>query len=220
MTFLTTPIFDIKLVAIGLGVWNLRLMRQRVFGNPANLGTRPVLREGKDLASTSLAFWALAIYAGRTSATCRLSSGRPRSHCSSSSRSSCCWSDSSLSACGDRRDRASHCRTASERRSDHLPRLPTERKTMPWNPSFGYWLRWPSSEYFLSHYAWAWPLCEVVHFFGIVLLVGIVGVFDLRVLGVPEGPAARPAAAADPLGDFRIRPLSRIRTLVCDWHWG
>ena len=60
----------------------------------------------------------------------------------------------------------------------------------------GYWLRWPSSEYFLSHYAWAWPLCEVVHFFGIVLLVGIVGVFDLRVLGVLKGlplaPLQRP----------------------------
>ena len=50
-----------------------------------------------------------------------------------------------------------------------------------------YWMRWPASEYFLGHYAWAWPLCEVLHFFGIVLLVGIVGMLDLRVLGVVKG---------------------------------
>lgn len=32
--------------------------------------------------------------------------------------------------------------------------------------------------------AWAWPLAESVHFVGLSLLVGTVGVFDLRLLGI------------------------------------
>src|SRR4051812_7502289 len=53
--------------------------------------------------------------------------------------------------------------------------------------SFGrYWLRWPSLEAFMG-LPWAWPLCETVHFIGLCLLVGIVGMFDLRVLGVAKG---------------------------------
>ena len=34
---------------------------------------------------------------------------------------------------------------------------------------------------------WIWPLCETLHFVGLALLVGIVGMFDLRVLGVGKG---------------------------------
>jgi hypothetical protein len=30
---------------------------------------------------------------------------------------------------------------------------------------------------------WLWPVCEIVHFFGLSLLVGVVGFFDLRLLG-------------------------------------
>lgn len=50
-----------------------------------------------------------------------------------------------------------------------------------------YWLRWPSIENFLNTYSWAWPLCEVVHFFGLILLFGAVGTYDLRLLGVGRG---------------------------------
>lgn len=50
-----------------------------------------------------------------------------------------------------------------------------------------YWLRWSISEQFFRAYAWAWPLCETLHFFGVILLVGIVGAFDLRLLGVGKG---------------------------------
>jgi len=42
---------------------------------------------------------------------------------------------------------------------------------------------------------WIWPLCETLHFMGLALLVGIVGVLDLRMLGVakelPLGPLQR-----------------------------
>ena len=43
---------------------------------------------------------------------------------------------------------------------------------------------------------WLWPIFETLHFFGMVLLIGVVGAIDLRMLG---------AAKALPL-----RPLSRL----------
>jgi hypothetical protein len=54
-----------------------------------------------------------------------------------------------------------------------------------------YWLRWPSVELFLTDHTWAWPLCEIFHFIGLVLLFSAVGTFDLRLLGVGKG--IRPA---------------------------
>ncbi len=50
-----------------------------------------------------------------------------------------------------------------------------------------YWMLWPSVERFLKAYAWAWPLMEVLHFVGLCLLIGIVGMFDLRLLGFAKG---------------------------------
>jgi len=37
------------------------------------------------------------------------------------------------------------------------------------------------------HSAWGWPIAESIHFFGLCLLIGCVGVFDLRMLGVARG---------------------------------
>ncbi len=34
------------------------------------------------------------------------------------------------------------------------------------------------------HTAWAWPIAESLHFLGLCLLVGAIGSFDLRLLGV------------------------------------
>src|SRR5271155_306671 len=31
---------------------------------------------------------------------------------------------------------------------------------------------------------WGWPFCETVHFLGLSLLVGTIGMFDLRLLGM------------------------------------
>jgi hypothetical protein len=42
---------------------------------------------------------------------------------------------------------------------------------------------------------WIWPLCETLHFMGLALLMGVVTVFDLRMLGMakelPLGPLQR-----------------------------
>jgi hypothetical protein len=34
---------------------------------------------------------------------------------------------------------------------------------------------------------WAWPLSETLHFIGLCLLIGMVGIYDLRVLGLGKG---------------------------------
>jgi len=36
----------------------------------------------------------------------------------------------------------------------------------------------------LMHTAWAWPIAESVHFLGLCLLIGCIGTFDLRLLGM------------------------------------
>jgi hypothetical protein len=46
----------------------------------------------------------------------------------------------------------------------------------------------------LMQTAWAWPLFETLHFVGLALLIGGVGMFDLRILGMGKGlpvPALR-----------------------------
>lgn len=45
---------------------------------------------------------------------------------------------------------------------------------------------------FPNAYTWVWPIAEVVHFLGLTLLVGAIGVLDLRLLGLAKGLA--PAA--------------------------
>jgi hypothetical protein len=46
-------------------------------------------------------------------------------------------------------------------------------------------------ETFIETFRWVWPLSEVLHFIGLTLLIGIVGIYDLRLLGVaPQMPVA------------------------------
>lgn len=33
---------------------------------------------------------------------------------------------------------------------------------------------------------WGWPICETLHFFGLSLLIGTVGMFDMRLLGLAK----------------------------------
>jgi hypothetical protein len=41
--------------------------------------------------------------------------------------------------------------------------------------------------YDIAYSAWGWPLAEIVHFTGLCLLLGSVGYFDLRLLGLFKG---------------------------------
>ena len=48
---------------------------------------------------------------------------------------------------------------------------------------FATWLRGTSISEAIRVSTWLWPLCEILHFFGLSLLIGIAGFFDLRLLG-------------------------------------
>lgn len=57
--------------------------------------------------------------------------------------------------------------------------------TTPLMESFVKWLTSTHlSKAFAAQAPWAWPLGETLHFFGLSLLIGSVGVFDLRLLGL------------------------------------
>lgn len=51
------------------------------------------------------------------------------------------------------------------------------------------WITNTPVSWFVTHYRWVWPASEALHFCGLVLMVGTVGMFDLRVLGVGKGIA-------------------------------
>ena len=61
--------------------------------------------------------------------------------------------------------------------------------------SFAVWLEATSVSRVVTHYSWIWPTCETLHFMGLALLIGNVGVLDLRLLGavkrLPVAPLNR-----------------------------
>jgi F0F1-type ATP synthase membrane subunit c/vacuolar-type H+-ATPase subunit K len=64
-----------------------------------------------------------------------------------------------------------------------------------------YWLRWPSLEILMGQPG-AWAICETLHFLGLCLLIGIVGLFDLRVLGMGKGVSPASLKRLLPWGVF------------------
>jgi hypothetical protein len=49
-----------------------------------------------------------------------------------------------------------------------------------------YWMRWPSVENIIYKYLWVWGVGQSLHFVGMVLLIGTVGILDLRLLGMAK----------------------------------
>ena len=49
-----------------------------------------------------------------------------------------------------------------------------------------YWMRWPSVEQLIYRHLWAWGVGQSLHFVGMVLLIGTVGILDLRMLGMAK----------------------------------
>ncbi len=49
---------------------------------------------------------------------------------------------------------------------------------------WGPWVRSTPLSETMRSVGWIWPICESLHFIGLTLLIGIIGAFDLRVLGV------------------------------------
>ncbi|HEU4619298.1 MAG TPA: hypothetical protein VFV10_14770 [Gammaproteobacteria bacterium] len=54
---------------------------------------------------------------------------------------------------------------------------------------------------FVATHDWVWPVCEIVHFFGMAAIIGTVGLADVRILGVAKG---LPIAALEKLIPFGV----------------
>ena len=52
--------------------------------------------------------------------------------------------------------------------------------------SFALWLQGTAASKVVMQYSWIWPACETLHFAGLALLIGNVGVLDLRLLGAAK----------------------------------
>ena len=46
------------------------------------------------------------------------------------------------------------------------------------------WLKATALSHAMVESQWLWPLCEMLHFVGLALLVGAAGIFDLRLMGL------------------------------------
>lgn len=56
-------------------------------------------------------------------------------------------------------------------------------------------------------WSWLWPIAEMLHFIGLALLIGVTGLFDLRLLGVAKG---LPTAAL-----HRLMPWALVGFALC-----
>ena len=50
------------------------------------------------------------------------------------------------------------------------------------------------------HEPWLWPILQTLHYFGATILIGTIGMFDLRALGVAKGIAPAAIHRLIPLG--------------------
>ena len=68
------------------------------------------------------------------------------------------------------------------------------------------WLTSTPVNAYVMNYRWVWPISESLHFCGLVLMVGTVGTFDLRLLGLGKGiaPAVLHRAIRFGVGGFVV----------------
>lgn len=64
---------------------------------------------------------------------------------------------------------------------------------------FTKWLKDIGLPGFIDHYPWIIPGSQAVHFFGLAILFGIIGLLDLRMMGFLKGLPIRPLTRLIPL---------------------
>ena len=76
-----------------------------------------------------------------------------------------------------------------------------------------HWLTHTPVNHLVMDYRWTWPTAESLHFCALALMVGTVGTFDLRLLGLGKGDLTGHAALFDPVrrpaGFCRVRRHGR-----------
>jgi hypothetical protein len=58
----------------------------------------------------------------------------------------------------------------------------------------------PFAMIWINDFDWAWPICEMIHFIGMALLIGSIGLLDFRMLGFFKGLPIHKLEALVPLG--------------------
>ena len=78
------------------------------------------------------------------------------------------------------------------------------------------WLRATQVSEFIRDKPWLWPACEIAHFVGLSLLVGVIGFFDLRLLGAFRRVPLHAAWALVPWGKlgFAIAAVTGVTFFV------
>ena len=66
--------------------------------------------------------------------------------------------------------------------------------------AFAVWLRATDVSQAITAVPWLWPACEIAHFVGLSVLIGVVGFFDLRLLGFVRGVPIKAAWSLMPWG--------------------
>jgi hypothetical protein len=66
--------------------------------------------------------------------------------------------------------------------------------------AFARWINGTWVADFVNGLPWTWPICETLHFLGMALLIGTVGLLDARMLGVFKGLPGGPLARLAPWG--------------------
>jgi len=74
------------------------------------------------------------------------------------------------------------------------------------------WVRSTDLHLYVIRHAWVWPTCETIHYLGLSLLLGTVGLFDLRVLGMAKAipPAALHRLIPLGIGGYVVNLLTGI----------
>ena len=78
------------------------------------------------------------------------------------------------------------------------------------------WVKASSLSQAINQSTWVWPLCEILHFIGLSLLIGITGFFDLRLIGFFRRVPIAAARSLMPLAlaGFAINLLTGIVFLI------
>ena len=73
--------------------------------------------------------------------------------------------------------------------------------------AFAVWLKATRLSEFVIHSTWVWPASETLHFIGLAMLVGVVGLMDLRMLGMAKQLPFAPL--------HRLLPWSIVGFVIC-----
>jgi hypothetical protein len=78
--------------------------------------------------------------------------------------------------------------------------------------AFSTWLKTTQLAWAVIHYPWVWPAAETLHFIGLAMLIGVIGLMDLRLLGMAKRLPFAPLHALLPwaISGFAICALTGV----------